>query len=115
MIKYPNGSKTIISELISVDKEPEYSSSEADQNGVEQNNSPRKKIHPLGLTGVILSLLGIFVAAVILGSMACIFGIISIAKIDQSPDKWKGKGFAIASILLGFAVTVLGVIAISMA
>ena len=39
MIKYPNGSKTIISELISVDKEPEYSSSEADQNGVEKKST----------------------------------------------------------------------------
>jgi hypothetical protein len=61
-----------------------------------------RKTEKLGLTGFILSLVG---WVLIYGSPLCIlgivFGAISLGKIKRNPKKYKGKGFAIASLILG--------------
>ena len=42
----------------------------------------------------------IFLTAILLGLLGLIFGIVAVSKINQSPDLYKGKGWAIAGIVL---------------
>jgi hypothetical protein len=59
------------------------------------------------ITGFITSILWIYG----LGSItAIILGIISIIKVNKSNGKLKGKGFSIASIILGLIGLIIGAI-----
>ena len=60
------------------------------------------KTEGLGLAGFISGVVGLFVASIPLGIVAVVFGIISLSKIKRNPQRFKGKGFSIASIVLGF-------------
>jgi hypothetical protein len=66
-----------------------------------------RKIEKHGLTGFILSILGLFpIVGLPLAILGLVFGLKSLRKIHQNPTLYKGKGFAITSIILG----VLGII-----
>lgn len=56
-------------------------------------------------TSAILSFLfgivGLFVAAIVMGPLAIIFGIVGLSRIDSNPSAYKGKGFAIVGLILG--------------
>jgi hypothetical protein len=73
-----------------------------------QNNSPNQiynsapqKTEGLGLAGFISGLVGLFIASIPLGIIAVVFGSISLSKIKKNPQRYKGRGFAIAAIVLG--------------
>ncbi len=70
-----------------------------------QENSP--KIEGLGLAGMIVGLVGLFILGIPCGIVAIVFGAISLAKIKIHPEKFKGKGFAIASLVLGIVDVVV--------
>lgn len=72
-----------------------------DQTNFSNNNSAPLKTEGLGLAGFISGLAGLFIAAIPLGIVAIVFGAISLSKIKRNPQRYKGKGFAIASIILG--------------
>ncbi len=72
----------------------------ANNNSVLYNNSVLKT-EGLGLAGFVSGLLGLFVASIPLGLIAVIFGSISLSRIKRYPQRFKGRGFAIASIILG--------------
>ena len=59
------------------------------------------KVEPLGLAGFISGLTGFLIAAIPLGTVAMIFGAISLGNIKKNPEKYKGKGFAIAALIIG--------------
>ncbi len=62
----------------------------------------KRKTEPLGLWGFVSSLTGFFLfGAVILGPLGAILGSISLSKIKKDPITYKGKGFAIAAIIIG--------------
>ena len=65
------------------------------------NNNAVLKTEGLGLAGFISSLVGLFIAGIPLGAIAVVFGGISLSKIKKNPQKYKGKGFAIASLIIG--------------
>lgn len=65
------------------------------------NNNSVLKTEGLGLAGFISGLIGLFIASIPLGLIAVIFGSISLSKIKKQSQRYKGKGFAIASIILG--------------
>lgn len=65
------------------------------------NNNSVLKTEGLGLVGFISGLVGLFIASIPLGLIAVIFGGISLSKIKRQSQRFKGKGFAIASIILG--------------
>jgi len=82
----------------------------------KKNDEPR--VEGLGLAGFILGLVGWFIPY--LGFLMCllaiIFGSVSLWKITRNPEKFKGKGFAITSLImgiLGILVTLLIIAAIS--
>lgn len=83
-------------------------------NSIYYNNSVLKT-EGLGLAGFISGLVGLFIAGIPLGLIAVIFGGISLSKIKKHPQRYKGKGFAIASIILGLIDVVAMIILLAAA
>jgi hypothetical protein len=72
-------------------------------------SSDDRKVEKLGLAGFILSIPGLVpIICLPLAILGLIFGIISLRRIKRNPALYKGKGFAIAGIILG----VLGILGI---
>jgi hypothetical protein len=71
-------------------------------------NAPAKT-EGLAIAGFISGIVGLFVAGIPLGTIAVVFGAISINKIRNYPARFKGRGLAIASIVIGI-VAVAGAI-----
>ena len=63
-----------------------------------QNVGTRKQ-NSMALTSFILSLVGLIVAGLPCGIVAIIIGIIGLVKFDATKEK--GKGFAIAGLIVG--------------
>jgi len=64
-------------------------------------NADEPKTNGMALTGFICSLVGLFLFGFILGVLAIIFSAIGLGKIKKDPTKWKGKGMAIAGLIIG--------------
>lgn len=67
---------------------------------------------PLAVTGFVLALVGIVLLGIVLWPIALVLGFISYRRINARPDVYKGKGFAIAALVLGAIGTVLAVISV---
>jgi len=66
----------------------------------------QRKVEGLGLAGFIIGIVGWFMPfgiGLVMCLLAIIFGAISLGKISNNPEKYKGKGFAITSLILGIA------------
>lgn len=79
---------------------------------MEENNSVQKKINPCALVSFIFSLVGIIVAGLPCGIVATITGIIGLVTFKEETQK--GKGFAIAGLVIGIIDVVIMVIYIFM-
>jgi len=66
-----------------------------------------RNVEPMAVIGSVLGLLGLIAFGIPLGLVAMVLGVLSIGKIKKNPEKHRGKGWAIASIILG-ALSVLG-------
>ncbi len=55
----------------------------------------------MALAGFISSLAGLLIFGFILGTLAVIFSAIGLSKIKKDPSKWKGRGMAIAGLVIG--------------
>lgn len=95
MIKYPNGTR-------------DYFTSERNPASSRGGSVP-KQTEGMAFGGFIGSLAGLFVFGIPLGIMAIIFGFISLGRIGRYPERYKGKGLGIASIIIGF-VDVIGML-----
>lgn len=110
MIKYPNGSKDVITPN-SASPESASTQSNTSSNTSSINNSsqprtefPHKKNSGLAVVGFILGLVGFFTPlnlAVICEILALIFGLVSLAQIKKNPELYSGRGMARASMILG--------------
>lgn len=89
MIKYPNGTSTVISEF------------DTKSTASQESGSGEKKTEPLSLISFISSLVGLFIFGIVFGIASVIMSAIGLGKINKNPEKWKGKGFAIAGIIIG--------------
>ncbi len=90
LVQSPNGENEILS--------PQTSSP-------SESRAPRT--YPWGVIGTLLGTLGLFVAGIPLGLLAIIFSGVSLDKIKREPDKYKGRGWAIAGLIMG-GLSVLG-------
>ena len=72
-----------------------------------ETNIPEKKVNSLALAGFITSIVGLVIA--IGPIVGIILSAIGLSKINKQPDIYKGKGYAIAGLIIGI-VLVLGVI-----
>ena len=115
MIKYPNGSTTLMSDFKPVKKASEYTENPSQQS---TNGEPKdKKLEILGLIGFILSILAFVFGilwALLAGTAAIVLAAISLAKFAKNPDKYKGKGFAIAALILGIGAFGLGLLLLAL-
>jgi hypothetical protein len=68
------------------------------------------KSEPLGIVGFIGSLIGLFIAGVPLGTLGVIFGAISLGKVKREPARFRGRGIAIAAIIIGIIAAVGAII-----
>ena len=59
------------------------------------------KLHWAALTGFILSLVGLFISPILFGITAIVFSAIGLSAIKRNPGMFKGKGFAIAGLIVG--------------
>jgi len=68
-----------------------------------KNNKPadEQKLHWAALTGFITSLVGLLVLPILFGLCGIIFSAIALSKIKRNPELYKGKGFAIAGLVIG--------------
>jgi hypothetical protein len=94
VIKYTNGTKDLFTATGPVDYR--YSTEEPKTEG-------------LGLAGFIISLAGLFVLGLFFGFLAVIFGSISLGRMKRNPGRYKGKGYAIASLIIGI-IDVVGIV-----
>ncbi len=70
-----------------------------------------RKTEKLGLAGFILSLLGLIpIIGIPFAILALIFGLSSLRKIKRFPEKFKGKGFATASAIIGGSEIIIYII-----
>ncbi len=100
VIKHPNGTRDYFhAESPNVSQQNSYTSG--------QDYKARLKTEGLGLAGFIAGITGLFIFGFPLGALAIVFGIISLGKIKRHPDRYKGKGLATASLILGL-VGVIG-------
>ena len=85
--------------------------SKENASGTVKTDNP--KTEKLGLIGFILSFLGMIpVFGFPFAVLAIVFGSISLSKIKRYPKKYKGKGLATASIVLGCIMLVINIIII---
>lgn len=91
-IHYSNGSRDFFKQTSTL---PPY------QTNQPYYDNPVSKTEGLGLAGFIASFAGLFIAGIPLGLLAIIFGGISLSKIKRQPRAYRGKGFAIAAIIIG--------------
>lgn len=68
----------------------------------------KRRVQPLGVIGSIFGAAGIIAFGIPLGLLALIMGSLSLSKIKSNPEKLKGRGWAIASMILG-GLSILGV------
>jgi hypothetical protein len=97
MIKYPNGTR-------------DYFTTERSTAPSMAGKAP-KKTDGMAVAGFVGSLVGLFIAGIPLGIMAIVFGFVSLGKMNRHPDRYRGRGFGIASIIIG-AIDVIGMLII---
>jgi hypothetical protein len=103
IIKYSNGTHdSIVSDMPIPVGNP-------DLFATHTNSYAPPKTEGLAIAGFIAGLVGLFFAGIPLGTLAVIFGMISINKIRKYPARFSGRGLAIASIVIGI-VSVIGAI-----
>lgn len=64
------------------------------------------KLEVFSLMSMMSSIVGFFVLGIVFGPLAIIFGIIGLSRASNNPN-FKGKGFAIAGIIIGLLVTII--------
>jgi hypothetical protein len=108
-IGYSNGTQDVLTTEV-IDYDDVYAQ---EKDVFMQENHPVVKTDGLAVAGFASSVIGLFIAGVILGIIGIIFGSISLRNINRNPGKVKGKGLAVASIIIGFISVIGALIAIS--
>jgi hypothetical protein len=78
------------------------------ENSVQTTDVPEKQMNGFAVAGFVVGLVALFIIPVGLGILAVVFGAIGLSQIKKNPNKFKGKGLAIAALILGIASVVYG-------
>ncbi len=99
-VEYANGAVDLISNVhVAPQSPPAYQTA--------------RRLEVLGLISMIFGISGLFVFGLIFGAVAVILGIISLVKFTSRPEAYKGRGFMITGLILGFVCIVVMLLAIS--
>jgi uncharacterized membrane protein len=96
-INYANGTKDVISPV-----KPRETATK------ERPSSEHRRNEPLGLTGFIISIVGLLVP--IVSVIGLVFGIISLSRIARNTDIYRGKGFGISAIIISLLTIILTIL-----
>jgi hypothetical protein len=68
--------------------------------------------HPLALWSLILGIGGLVLGCcgLVLPILAIVFGHVALSKIKAEPDRYEGRGMAIAGLVMGYAGLVISII-----
>ena len=75
-----------------------------------KSSSHEKKMDPFSILSFVSTVLGFFTGFTFL--LGLIFGSISLSKIKENPEKYKGRGLARFSFIFSLTVIILGLLAI---
>jgi len=98
VILFSNGSH----EIFTVD-DPALQSNNASNTG----NTDERQVEGFGIAGLAAGVVGLFIATIPLGVVAIVFGAISLSRIKKNPKKYRGRGLAIASLILGLVLATI--------
>ncbi len=73
-------------------------------------NDDGLRFHWAAITGFVLGILSVVI--VYLAIPAIVFSAIALSKIKQNPETYKGKGLALAGLIIGLTLTLLAILAI---
>jgi hypothetical protein len=80
---------------------------------VKSKNVNAPKTEKLGLKGFIFSIIGLVpIIGIPFAILGVIFGLRSLHRIKNFPERYKGKGFAIASFIIGILAIIFNIIII---
>ena len=103
------------SDIYPIESNEDFYSEEEDISDVNENNDLNRKLEPLSLLSFIFGILG-FTPIPLIGGLGWIAAVIlskaGRKKIDQNPEKYKGKGFANAGKILGWIGITLMLVAL---
>lgn len=106
MIKYSNGTKEVFKDTPKQSNSNQQPKQQTTKPGPSANGP---QVHPLAIASLVAGLLWLYW----IGSIAAIItGAIALKRIKEQPDKYNGKGAAIAGIVLGAAAVALVVFVI---
>jgi prolipoprotein diacylglyceryltransferase len=81
------------------------------ENTAGPENTDNRKTEKLGLAGFILSFFGIIpLIGIPFAILAVSFGATSLKRIKMNPEKYKGTGFATASIVIGCTMILINIV-----
>ncbi len=115
LIAQKDRSKSPVSESISASDDVSSFRNEF-KNGVGVIMSPPddQRTNGMALAGFICSLAGLFIFGVVLGVLGIIFSAIGLGKIAKDSSRWKGKGMAIAGLVVGVVDIILWIILLAL-
>jgi hypothetical protein len=115
LIAQKDRSKSPVSESISASDDVSSFRNEF-KNGVGVIMSPPddQRTNGMALAGFICSLVGLFIFGVVLGVLGIIFSAIGLGKIAKDSSRWKGKGMAIAGLVVGVVDIILWIILLAL-
>jgi hypothetical protein len=110
VIKYSNGTNDYFTSNDYIPSaQPSYTTYSADKRFAGDS----RKNQGLAVAGFVTSLVGLFVLSIPLGLLSIIFGAVSLGKIRKNPSRYKGKGFAIAALIIGLVDVVAMIVLLS--
>jgi len=77
---------------------------------IDQETGVKKKLEVLGLVGFIAGVVSLIIGPLLFGLGAFILSVISLSKFTKYPGIYKGKGFAIAGLILGVISIIFGIV-----
>lgn len=73
-----------------------------------------QKTNGMAIAGFVCSLVGLFLFGIVLGLLGIIFGAIGLGKISKDSSRWKGKGMAIAALVVGVVDVVVAIVLLAL-
>ena len=111
-----DSSKIIQNTKLEVQNEDDFYNNETSNNPTEETHQGIKKTEPMSLLSFIFGLLG-FAPLPVIGGLGWIAALIlskaGRKKIDKNPEKYKGRGFAVAGQVLGLIGITLALLALA--